>query len=564
MSQTVAEVLVDTLEKIGVKHIFGLIGDSLNPLADAVRHSSIEWVGVRHEEGAALAAAGQAKLTGRLGVCCGTTGPGSTHLVAGLYEACRDHAPVLAISGDMFRKMHGVDYIQTTAPDLLFRDVSLYTETITSPAQAAAVVHQAIASAYGGRGVAHLTIPQDVFQAKADGAVSSIATLKPRSEVVPNTQDITEITRRIDAAGSVVIMCGAGCHGAADELRALSDRLKAPLMHSVRGKDIMSFDDPRWMGGIGMIGTKPVYNAVMHCDLFLMLGTDYPYSEFLPHKGAVIQVDERPAVLGRRAPTILGVVGSVLPTVKLVLDKVTAKSDGKFFERVTKERKAWDEKLDKQADTSRSKDVIHPQAVARMASDLARRDAVFVLDTGLNTLWSANWIRQSGSQRIIGSFNNAAVGTALGQANGIQALDRSRQVIALCGDGGFNMLLSEFLTATHHKLPVKAIVYNNSCFGLIPLEAESVGIPAFHKGTDFPNPDYVGLARACGGHGFRATKPEELRSAIEQALAADGPAIVDCVVTANELPNFPHLDFDKIENFALAKIKEAVLAFTGA
>jgi pyruvate dehydrogenase (quinone) len=564
MSQTVAEVLVDTLEKIGVKHIFGLIGDSLNPLADAVRHSDIEWVGVRHEEGAALAAAGQAKLTGRLGVCCGTTGPGSTHLVAGLYEACRDHAPVLAISGDMFRKMHGVDYIQTTAPDLLFRDVSLYTETITSPAQAAAVIHQAIASAYGGRGVAHLTIPQDVFQAKADGAVASIATLKPRSEVVPNTQDITEIARRIDAAGSVVIMCGAGCHGATDELRALSDRLKAPLMHSVRGKDIMPFDDPRWMGGIGMIGTKPVYNAVMHCDLFLMLGTDYPYSEFLPRKGIVIQVDERPAVLGRRAPTILGVVGSVLPTVKLLLDKVAAKSDGKFFEKVTKERKGWDEKLDKQADTARSKDVIHPQAVARMASDLAKRDAVFVLDTGLNTLWSANWIRQSGSQRIIGSFNNAAVGTALGQANGIQALDRSRQVIALCGDGCFNMLLSEFLTATHHKLPVKAIVYNNSCFGLIPLEAESVGIPAFHKGTDFPNPDYVGLARACGGHGFRATKPEELRGAIEQALAADGPAIVDCVVAANELPNFPHLDFDKIENFALAKIKEAVLAFTGA
>jgi pyruvate dehydrogenase (quinone) len=564
MSQTVAEVLVDTLEKIGVKHIFGLIGDSLNPLADAIRHSSIEWIGVRHEEGAALAAAGQAKLTGRLGVCCGTTGPGSTHLVAGLYEACRDHAPVLAISGDMVRKMHGVDFIQTTAPDLLFRDVSLYTETITSPAQAPAVIHQAIAAAYGGAGVAHLTVPQDVFEAKTDGAVSSISTLKPRPEIVPNDRDVAEIIRRIDAAGSVVIMCGAGCHGAADELRALSDRLKAPLMHSVRGKDIMPFDDPRWMGGIGMIGTKPVYNAVMHCDLFLMLGTDYPYSEFLPRKGAVIQVDERPAVLGRRAPTMLGVVGSVLPTVKLILDRVAAKTDGKFLDKVTKERKAWDEKIDKQADLSRSKDVIHPQAVARMASDLARRDAVFVLDTGLNTLWSANWIRQSGSQRIIGSFNNAAVGTALGQANGIQALDRSRQVIALCGDGGFNMLLSEFLTATHHKLPVKAIVYNNASFGLIPLEAESVGLPAFRKGIDFPNPDYVGLARACGGHGFRAAKPEELRGAIEQALAADGPAIVDCVVAANELPNFPHVDFDKIENFALAKIKEAVLAFTGA
>src|SRR5580658_7022753 len=285
MSQTVADVLVSGLEQIGVKHIFGLIGDSLNPLADAVRRSKIEWVGVRHEEGAALAAAGQAKLTGRLGVCCGTTGPGSTHLVAGLYEAGRDHAPVLALSGDMARKMHGTDFIQTTEPDLLFRDVSLYTETVSSPSQAPAVIHQAIAAAYAGRGVAHLTIPQDVFEAKADGGVSSVATLKPRPEIVSGKDDIEEIARRVDAAGSVVIMCGAGCHGAAEELRALSDRLKAPLIHSVRGKDIMPYDDPHWMGGIGMIGTKADYKAIMSCDLLVMAGTDYPYSEFLPTKG---------------------------------------------------------------------------------------------------------------------------------------------------------------------------------------------------------------------------------------------------------------------------------------
>jgi pyruvate dehydrogenase (quinone) len=228
MTQTVADVLVGTLEKIGVRYIFGLIGDSLNPLADAVRRSKIEWIGVRHEEGAALAAAGQAKLTGRLGVCCGTTGPGSTHLVAGLYEASRDHAPVLALSGDMPRKMHGTDYIQTTEPDLLFRDVSLYTETISSPAQAPAVIHQAIAAAYAGRGVAHLTVPEDVFEAKGDGAVSSVATLKPRAEVIPEEHDVAEIAGRIDAARSIVIMCGAGCQGAADGLRQLSDRLKGP------------------------------------------------------------------------------------------------------------------------------------------------------------------------------------------------------------------------------------------------------------------------------------------------------------------------------------------------
>jgi thiamine pyrophosphate-dependent acetolactate synthase large subunit-like protein len=563
MSQTVADILVDALTRIGVKQIFGLIGDSLNPLADAVRRSEIEWIGVRHEEGAALAAAGQAKLTGRLGVCCGTTGPGSTHLVAGLYEASRDHAPVLALSGDMARKFQGTDYIQTTAPDLLFRDVSLYTETVSDAAQAPAVIHQAIAAAYAGRGVAHLTLPQDVIAAKATGSVSSLATLQPRSEFAANAEDIAELARLIDRANTVVIMCGAGCHGAAAELRALSDRLKAPLIHSVKGKDIMPYDDPHWMGGIGMIGTKAVYNAVMHCDLLLMVGTDYPYSEFLPDKGTVVQIDERAEVLGRRAPTALGVLGSARPTLALLLGRVAEKSDTKFWDRVTAERHKWDAMLDKQCDPARSADRIHPQAVARAVGDLAKRDAVFTFDTGLNTLWSANWIRQSGAQRIIGSFNNAAVGTALGQANGIQALDRSRQVVALCGDGGFNMLLGEFLTATHHKLPVKAVVYNNSAFGLITLEAESIGLPPFRAGIEFPNPDYAALARACGGQGFKVTDPARLKETIAEAFACEGPVIVDAVVAADELPNVPHLNLETIGHFAEAKIKEALLAVTG-
>jgi pyruvate dehydrogenase (quinone) len=563
MFQTVADVLVNTLEQVGVRQIFGLIGDSLNPIADAVRRSDIEWIGVRHEEGAALAAAGQAKLTGRLAVCCGTTGPGSTHLVAGLYEASRDHAPVLALSGDMSRKLHGIDYFQTTEPDLLFRDVALYTETITTPDQAPAVFHEAISAAYAGRGVAHLTLPQDVIAAKADGGVSSVATLKPRPEIIPSAEDIADIARRIDEADCVVIMCGAGCHGTAEDLRTLSDRLKAPLIHSVKGKDIMPYDDPHWMGGIGMIGTKADYNAIMHCDLLLMLGTDYPYSEFLPSKSLIIQVDDRPRVLGRRAPTTLGVLGSVRPTLKLLLNKIAAKSDTDFMDRVTKERQKWDEMLDKQSDPSRSEDRIHPQAVARAVSDCAKHDAVFTFDTGLNTLWSGNWIRQSGSQRIIGSFNNGAVGTALGQANGIQALDRSRQVIALCGDGGFNMLMCEFLTAVQHKLPVKVVVYNNSEFGLIMLEAEGVGLPAYKKGIEFPNPDFAAFARTCGGSGFRATKPGELRSAVSEAFKADGPAIVDCVVAPDELPNFPHIEIGQAEHYATAKIKEAILAVTG-
>jgi len=563
MAQTVAGILVKALESIGVTHIFALIGDSLNPLADAVRHSKIEWVGVRHEEGGALAAAGQAKLTGRLGVCAGTTGPGSNHLVAGLYEACRDHAPVLALSGDMPRKCQGTDFIQATAPDLLFRDVSLFTETLFSADQAPAVILQAISAAYAGRGVAHLTLPQDVLSSKASSPVPSVATLRSKQEFSASEQDIAEIARRLDAAGTVTIMCGNGCRGAADELLALSERLKAPLIHTVKGKDILPYDHPRWMGGIGMIGTKPCYQAAQRCDVLLMLGTDYPYSNFLPSKGSVIQIDERAEVLGRRAPTAFAAAGSVKPSVKLLLNKVAEKQDNSFFDRVSRERQEWDAKLDRQADLGRSADRIHPQAVARAVGNLAAKDAIFVFDTGLNTLWSANYIKQNGSQRIIGSFNNAAIGTALGQANGIQALDKSRQVIALCGDGGFNMLLSEFLTAAHHKLPVKVIVYNNSSFGLITLEAEQMGLPAYFKGIDFPNPDYVGLAQACGGRGLKAEKPQDLEPAIREALSTDGPVIVDAVVVANEIPNIPHVELEQAENYALAKVKEAVPAFAG-
>lgn len=563
MSKTVAETLVGVLEDIGVTHIFGLIGDSLNPLGDAVRRSKIEWVGVRHEEGAALAATGQAKLTGRLGVCAGTTGPGSTHLVAGLYEAARDHAPVLALSGDMMRAMHGTEFIQTTTPDLLFRDVSLYTETISVPAQAPAVIHQAIAAAYAGPGVAHLTLPQDLLSAKASGAASSLATLRPRAEIAPDEDSISAVARRIDRADKIAVMCGHGCRGAEDLLRALSDKLKAPLVHTFRGKELMAYDDPHWIGGLGMIGTRPSYDAVQDCDLLLMVGTDYPYSNYLPAHGNVIQIDERAQVLGRRTPTELGVIGSVRPSLQKLLDKVADKSGTKFWDKVTAERKRWDEKLSKQADLKRSKDVIHPQAVARTASDLAKNDAIFVTDTGLNTLWSANWIRQTGRQRIVGSFNNAAVGTSVGMANGIQALDRSRQVIVLTGDGGFNMLMGEFMTAVHHKLPIKVIIYNNSALGLIRLEAESVGLAPFNEAINFPNPDFAALARACGGQGFAAKLPGDLEGAIRSALETDGPAIVDAVVSADEMPNVPHLEAEMVGNFALAKIKEAVLAVTG-
>lgn len=563
MSRTVAQMIVEVLEQVGVKQIFGLIGDSLNPLGDAVRRSNIEWIGVRHEEGAALAAAGQAQLTGRLAVCAGTTGPGSNHLVAGLYEANRNHAPVLALSGEMSRRLKGIEFVQSTEPDLLFRDVSLYTQTISSAAQAASVLHQAIATAYAGPGVAHLTLPQDVLSEAAHGEPTSLATLRPRNEVSPLEAEVDELARRINEAHSVVAMCGFGCHGAADLLRQLSDRLKAPLVHTMRGKDILPYDDPRWMGGLGMIGTRPVYSAVQHADLLLMLGTDYPYSSFLPAHGNVVQVDERAAALGRRTQTSYAIVGSVRPTLELLLTKLKPKNDATFFDRVKNERAKWDGMLDQQANLSRSQHKIHPQAVARTVSDLAKQDAVFVLDTGLNTLWSGNWIRQSGGQRIVGSFNNAACGTALGQANGIQALDRGRQVIVLTGDGGFNMLMSEFMTAVHHKLPVKVVIFNNAALGLITLEAESVGIVPFREAIEFPNPDFVTLAQACGAKGFSAKTPENLVPAIVEALSCEGPAIVDCLVASDEMPNIPHLEFEQVRGYAMAKMREAIAAVVG-
>ncbi len=563
MAQTVAELLVDTLAKIGVEQVFGIVGDALNPFTDALRRDGrIEWIGVRHEEGAALAAAGQAKLTGKLGVCCGTTGPGGNHLVAGLYEARKDHAPVLAISGHVPSALRGTDYLQEDDPVSLFDDVSVYSQLIASAAQAPAVFQQAIAEAYGERGVAHLSVPPDIFAAKASGPVPSLATLRPRPEVAPAEADIDAALRLIDAAKTVAVFCGHGCHGAKAELKLLAERLHAPLMHTYRGKDIMPFDDPHWIGGVGLIGGKPGVDALHDADLMLMLGTDYPYSEFLPKKGKVVQIDERAFALGRRTPIELGVVGSVRPAIGMLLEKLTQRTDRDFLEKVSEARADWNAMLDKKADPARSADMIHPQAVARLVSDHARDDAVFVTDTGEVTLWAANWTRQRGGQRHCGSFNNAAVGTGLGIANGIQALDRDRQVILHAGDGGFTMLLGEFMTTVEHKLPVKVVVYDNAGWGLVHLEMEGAGNPAT-KGATFPNPDFAAFARACGVQGFTARDPRELAATIGKFLAAPGPAVLHAFVDPAEIPTMPHIEIGQVWKFGIAKMRETWAHLTG-
>ncbi|MCA1323644.1 thiamine pyrophosphate-binding protein [Herbaspirillum sp. alder98] len=564
MSVTVATILVDALYEIGVRQIFGVVGDALNPLTEALRRDKrIEWIGVRHEEGAALAAAGQAKLTGRLAVCCGTTGPGANHLVAGLYEARKDHAPVLAISGGVPAARRGTDYLQENNPDILFRDVAVYTQTVTSAEQAPAVIHQAIAQALAQSGVAHLNIPADIIGAKVSQAVPSLNTLQPPLELAPAAQSLDAAVELIDSAKSVAIFAGNGCRDAINDVLALAEKLQAPVMHTFKAKDMVAYDHPQWIGGVGLIGGAPGTDALHRAEVVLMLGTDYPYSEFLPTKSRIIQVDQRGFVLGRRAAVEVGITGSVAPTVRQLLERVTGKTDSAFLQQANAEREKWNATLDDNAEAKRHHKKIKPQRLARELGEHARHDAVFVVDTGVVTLWCGNWIRQRGHQRLLASFNNAAVGTSLGQANGIQSLDRERQVIVAVGDGGFTMLLGEFMTSVEHRLPVKVVVFNNRQWGLVHLEMEEAGLPAF-EGAEFPNPDFAAFAVACGAAGFTARSPDQLEAGLTQLLAAPGPAVLNVFIDADELPSMPHIKMEQILRFGLAKVKESLIAMKGA
>jgi thiamine pyrophosphate-dependent acetolactate synthase large subunit-like protein len=559
MSRTVGELLVSTLVEVGVTEVFGIVGDALNPFTDAIRREKrLSWIGVRHEEGAALAAAGQAKVSGRLGVCAGTTGPGGNHLLAGLYEARHDHAPVLAIAGDVPTNMGGIDYLQAANHVQSFRDACVYAASINSPDAAPAQIHEAIAAAYGARGVALLNIPQDVFGGKTSKPSVSQATLRPHPEISPAEADIDGAVRIIDAAKSVVLFVGYGARSAKAEIAALARKLNAPIVHTFRALDQYAFDDPQVIGGLGLIGSKAGYDAVHGCDVLIMVGSDYPYTEFLPQKAQVIQIDERAAVIGRRLPVAQSIVGSSRPSIAALLARVKPGADAGFLRAAQKDWASWTSMLDKKADLARSADRIHPQALARVVSDLAAEDALFCVDTGEVTLWTANWLRPRGRQQITGSFNNAAVGVALGMANGAQLLDKNRQVIVMCGDGGFAMLMQEFVTSVQHGLAVKVFVFNNSGWGLVHLEMEEAALPVFTKGAIFKNPDFAMYAQACGAQGFRVTKPDMLRETVAKALAAPGPVIVDCVVDPAEIPSMPHINLDQIWKFGIGKIRELV------
>jgi pyruvate dehydrogenase (quinone) len=558
VSQTVGELLASTLAQLGVTQVFGIVGDALNPFTDAIRREKrLSWLGVRHEEGAALAATGQAKLTGRLGVCAGTTGPGATHLIAGLYEASHDHAPVLAIAGDVPTRMGGIDYLQAADHVQSFRDACVYAASVNSADAAAAQIHEAIAAAYGSRGVALLNIPQDVFGAKTSIAVGSLATLRPRPEISAADADLDSAAQMIDRAKSVVLFVGNGAHGAKAEVAALARRLHAPIVHTYRALDLFAFDDEYVIGGLGLIGSKAGYDVIHACELLLMIGSDYPYTEFLPQKAQVIQIDERAFAIGRRLPVAQAIVGSARPSVAGLLARVKSRSDDSFLSSHQRGWKSWIGMLDKKADLERSKELIHPQGLARAVSDLAAEDALFCVDTGEVTLWSANWLRPRGRQQIIGSYNNAAVGVALGMANGAQAIDRQRQVIVLCGDGGFAMLMQEFFTSVQHALPVKVFVFNNGGWGLVHLEMEEAGLPVF-SGAKTGNPDFAMFAQSCGAQGFRVSDPQLLRDTIARALAAPGPVVVDVAVDPSEIPAMPHIKVEQAWRFGIGKIRELI------
>jgi pyruvate dehydrogenase (quinone) len=554
----VGELLASTLAELGVTQVFGIVGDALNPFTDAIRREKrLAWLGVRHEEGAALAAAGQAKLTGRLGVCAGTTGPGATHLIAGLYEASHDHAPVLAIAGDVPTRLGGIDYLQAADHVQSFRDACVYAASVNSADAAAAQIHEAIAAAYGSRGVALLNVPQDVFAAKTSITVGSLATLRPRPEISPADADLDSAAQMIDRAKSVVLFVGNGAHGAKAEIAELARKLQAPIVHTYRALDLFAFDDAYVIGGLGLIGSRAGYDAIHHCELLLMIGSDYPYKEFLPQKARVIQIDERAFAIGRRLPVAQAIVGSARPSAAGLLARVKPRSDDSFLRSYQRDWASWIGMLDKKADLARSKELIHPQALVRAVSDLAAEDALFCVDTGEVTLWSGNWLRPRGRQRIIGSYNNAAVGVALGMANGAQAIDRQRQVIVLCGDGGFGMLMQEFFTSVQHALPVKVFVFNNGGWGLVHLEMEEAGLPVF-SGAKTGNPDFAMFAQSCGALGLRVSDPQLLRDAIAEALAASGPVVVDVAVDPAEIPAMPHVKIEQAWRFGIGKIRELI------
>jgi pyruvate dehydrogenase (quinone) len=573
VSSTVAEMIVKALADQGVRTVWGVVGDALNPVTDAIRREErLEWIGVRHEEAGAFAASAQAQLSGTLGVCMGTVGPGSIHLLNGLYDAKKSHAPVLAVCGQVPLAELGTDFFQEVDNDLLFRDVAVFSRTITSPQQASTTIEQAMQAALNGPGVAVVTLPGDVGALELPKDAGPVSVAVERRPAAADPDGLDEAARLIDAAGTVTLLVGIGARDARDDLLALAERLQAPMVLTLKAKENLERENPYQVGQSGLIGNPAATVALEGGDVLLMIGTDFPYPEFFPKGKTVVQVDIRAEHIGRRTPVALGLVGHAGPTLRGLLDRVAAKDDDTHLDKSRRAYQTWRERQSHLADPHydgglvgriRGKfdnpdDRIRPEAVALALNRLAAPDAVFTSDTGMSTVWLSRFVTLTDRRRLVGSFNLGSMANAMPQALGAQALDRQRQIVALCGDGGLSMLLGDLITAVSYQLPVKLIVFDNGRLGMVKLEQEQGGLPEF--GTVLANPDFAAVARAIGLHGVRVERPDELEGALSAALLHDGPVLVDVLTNPDEISVPGKLKLDQAWGFAIAKSREVLLS----
>ncbi|MEV4683492.1 pyruvate dehydrogenase [Streptomyces kurssanovii] len=553
--KNVAEQFVDILVRAGVQRLYGVVGDSLNPVVDAVRRTAgIDWIQVRHEEAAAFAAGAEAQITGRLAACAGSCGPGNLHLINGLYDAHRSMAPVLALASHIPSSEIGLGYFQETHPDQLFRECSHYSELISSPQQMPRLLQTAIQHAVGRGGVSVVSLPGDIADRPAPEKSIEHALVTTRPTARPGDAEIDRLVRMIDDAERVTLFCGSGTAGAHAEVMQFAERIKSPVGHALRGKEWIQYDNPYDVGMSGLLGYGAAYEATHECDLLLLLGTDFPYNAFLPDDVKIAQVDVRPEHLGRRSKLDLAVWGDVRETLRCLTPKVRAKTNRRFLDKMLKKHadalegvvKAYTRKVDKHVP-------VHPEYVAAVLDELADDDAVFTVDTGMCNVWAARYISPNGRRRIIGSFSHGSMANALPQAIGAQFVDRNRQVVSMSGDGGFTMLMGDFLTLVQYDLPVKIVLFNNSSLSMVELEMLVAGLPSF--GTAYRNPDFAAVARAAGAYGVRVEKPKQLAGALKDAFKHKGPALVDIVTDPNALSIPPKISAEMVTGFALSASK---------
>jgi pyruvate dehydrogenase (quinone) len=553
MSATGADYMAAALLQAGVKRIYGVVGDSLNGFTDALRRlEKIEWIHMRHEEGAAFAAGAEAHLTGQLAVCAGSCGPGNLHLINGLFDCHRSGVPVLAIAAHIPSSEIGIDYFQATHPESLFKDCSHYVELVSNPGQLAQVLTRAIRVAVARRGVAVVVIPGDIALKPTPSKVPKW--LVPERPVIrPADTQVEELAALINSSERITLFCGAGCAGAHAEVVQLAEKLKAPIVHTLRGKEHIEYENPYDVGMTGLVGFASGYKAIKACDTLLMLGSDFPYRQFFPEDARIAQVDVRPEALGNRCPLHLGVLGDVKETITALLPRITAKSDRSFLDKALADYARARKDLDSLAESSPDSKLIHPQYVTRVVSEVAADDAIFTCDVGTPIAWTARYLKMNGKRRIVGSFNHGSMANAMLHAIGAQAACRGRQVISFSGDGGFSMMMGDFLTLVQMKLPVKIIVLNNGTLGFVELEMKANGF--IDTGCDLQNPNFAAMAQAVGVKGIRVEKPQDLRAAVQEALAHDGPALVDVVSARQELIMPPTTTLDEATRFGLFMMK---------